>query len=462
MKKNRIWFLGIFFLVLTVVSCKKDDPTILEISSDVVSVDSIGGIERILVTANTSWSAVADESWISISQSVESGEGELILSFPAMPTSADRNALITVQTTDGVSKEITVSQSPRIKKSGLADMSLYISGVTSASVCCKALIQNDYGNQVTKQGVCWSASERPTIEDNCIETEDSLIVISGLAENTTYYVRSFAINKKGTSYGRQLSFTTKSVSEKEGRIAKGFLISDTMQVYFSQGNLQYHAVNNTWRFAESQQDMIGVDNASISATYDGWIDLFGWATSGYDAAPYTTALNYSLYGYGFGEKNISATIYDWGEYNTIGSSSAGDWRTLTNSEWTYILFNRPNAQNLRGLAQLSGVAGLVLLPDNWELPEGCAFEPTVEAYSTNTYSVSQWSVMEQNGAVFLPAGGNRYGTTIKEGGIAGYYWSSTTAGKYSAYSISFVEGLVAADRSYRIYGRSVRLVQNLY
>lgn len=66
------------------------------------------------------------------------------------------------------------------------------------------------------------------------------------------------------------------------------------QVYFSPGNLQFNAVQGThkcadgktqqgtWRFAENQYDEIGGDNRNLSATYDGYIDLFGWGTSGYD------------------------------------------------------------------------------------------------------------------------------------------------------------------------------------
>ena len=47
------------------------------------------------------------------------------------------------------------------------------------------------------------------------------------------------------------------------------------KIFFSQGNLQYQASTNTWRFAEHQYDLIGSDNSNISSTYSGWIDLFG-------------------------------------------------------------------------------------------------------------------------------------------------------------------------------------------
>ncbi|MBQ3677498.1 MAG: hypothetical protein II926_09075, partial [Bacteroidales bacterium] len=68
----------------------------------------------------------------------------------------------------------------------------------------------------------------------------------------------------------------------EGVLTNGvFTVAKGKQVYFSQANLQYNASSNVWRFAEHQYDIIGEDNSNISKSYNGWIDLFGWGTSGY-------------------------------------------------------------------------------------------------------------------------------------------------------------------------------------
>ena len=80
----------------------------------------------------------------------------------------------------------------------------------------------------------------------------------------------------------------------DGALPGLFSVSATKQVHFSQGNLQYQASTNTWRFAEHQYDYVGTqtadycgfyggnvsgsDNRNISSTYNGWIDLFGWGT----------------------------------------------------------------------------------------------------------------------------------------------------------------------------------------
>lgn len=88
------------------------------------------------------------------------------------------------------------------------------SNVTTNSATCGGNVTSDGGATVTARGVCWSTSSNPTINGN--HTTDGTGTgtftssITGLAENTTYYVRAYATNSEGTSYGLQKSFTTES------------------------------------------------------------------------------------------------------------------------------------------------------------------------------------------------------------------------------------------------------------
>ena len=68
------------------------------------------------------------------------------------------------------------------------------------------------------------------------------------------------------------------VRSTDGALFGEFTIGYKKQIIFSQGNLQYQASTNTWRFAENQWDMAGYANSNISDTYEGWMDLFGWGT----------------------------------------------------------------------------------------------------------------------------------------------------------------------------------------
>ena len=212
------------------------------------------------------------------------------------------------------------------------------------------------------------------------------------------------------------------------------------KVEFSTGNLLYQAKTNTFRFATRQWQFVGnatdtnssydvlwdsiapkqvtengvtktvydtfqvrSNNLYVGPKYRGWIDGFGWATSGYNpnasnepdrndpyntcTKPYSTSSNtvnatYNNYGYGPSINNAGLTDgttiapnidtadaisrkYDWGYYNDIyckwvgfdttkatgntGKDSivfdstmfnAKIWRTLTSAEWTYVVLTR--------------------------------------------------------------------------------------------------------------------------
>ncbi|MES2592777.1 MAG: DUF1566 domain-containing protein [Bacteroidota bacterium] len=76
-------------------------------------------------------------------------------------------------------------------------------------------ITNDGGSAITARGVCWSTSINPTTADskttNGSGTGTFTSNITGLAVNTTYYVRSYAISSTGKTYGNEESFTTVAV-----------------------------------------------------------------------------------------------------------------------------------------------------------------------------------------------------------------------------------------------------------
>ena len=270
----------------------------------------------------------------------------------------------------------------------------------------------------------------------------------------------------------------------------GFSIDPTHQIEFSRGNLQYKASENKWRFAENQYDYVGTYytahyfsgyynrrtnyDAPVGNVYEGgtkcnntdyytdlmstdcWIDLFGWNT--WDK-PTLVSIHKEDYA------STQAEFVDWG-HNTIHDTKAGisyapdTWRTLKKSEWEYIVWGRPNAEQLCGLASIDGmpygnVKGLILLPNEFVLPDGLTFHcitdpdnsfqmsyngsatnpeysgamaypnatsdrPAADIFlaklaenlehekymfNQNRYTQAEWEQMESAGAVFLPAAG---------------------------------------------------------
>jgi hypothetical protein len=238
-----------------------------------------------------------------------------------------------------------------------------------------------------------------------------------------------------------------------------FSIGDVKKVTFSQGNLQYKASADTYRFAENQYDYISeADNKRIGINSTLWIDHFGWGTGD---RPYLYATN---------DDNYSKFV-DWG-INPIwnGGNEPGQWRTLTGDEWNYLLTNTKNRpERLRSRATVEGVPGFIILPDEWVKPDDINISTGNPQYTSNNYNAEQWSKLEQAGAVFLPAAGyskmNASSTSIPFDKYLknGYYWTaseSTTAG-YGRFFLFENTGWIPGYGSYnKHFGMCVRLVKD--
>ncbi len=224
-----------------------------------------------------------------------------------------------------------------------------------------------------------------------------------------------------------------------------FSVSANRQVMFASGNLQ--CVNSQWKLADHQYDYLGTYSSTSR-------DLFGWSTETTDFGMSTSTDN----------SDYSGDFWDWGTAINPGAANT-PWRTLTDAEWTYLLSGRTNASNLWGMATITinsstSVRGLILLPDDWVPVSGVPFAAR-GSVNANQLTKGQWEEMETNGAVFLPAAGNRNGTTLASTGANGNYWTATSASNTNAYYMGFASATPSANRSGgRHTGRAVRLVQD--
>jgi len=89
---------------------------------------------------------------------------------------------------------------------------LKVSSITMTNSTGGGDILSDGGALITERGLCYSTSVNPTIANNKTTsgtgTGSFTCSIEGLEAGTTYYLRAFATNSKGTSYGDEISFTT--------------------------------------------------------------------------------------------------------------------------------------------------------------------------------------------------------------------------------------------------------------
>ena len=87
-----------------------------------------------------------------------------------------------------------------------------ITNITETTATGGGEIMTQGNSSVTSRGVCWSTSTNPTLSDP--HTTDGIGMgtfvsnITGLTEDTRYFVRAYATNNEGTAYGNEVTFFT--------------------------------------------------------------------------------------------------------------------------------------------------------------------------------------------------------------------------------------------------------------
>ena len=257
-----------------------------------------------------------------------------------------------------------------------------------------------------------------------------------------------------------------------------FSVSRYKKVRFSQGNLQYK--NGVWRFATDELESFrNASNHNLVTTNrdQNWIDLFGFGTSGQGSLSTSrtpnlpTTYTYATTGY-YPHENLTGTNrYDWG-VNEIsnGGNQPDKWRTLTRTEWQYLLGNSTNRQNKNVLAVIDGnITGLVIAPDGCTVASRWNSTTTVLRITQQEYIRTYQSA----GCVFLPITGyysyNNHDQNIVwytgDNSYEGWYWTSTYDGSpWAAKVICDPNGMGAAFAGRGIEvsrGCAVRLVRDV-
>lgn len=316
----------------------------------------------------------------------------------------------------------------------------------------------------------------------------------GIASRTYLRNNIYTATEENVVFGKEIGFTVDNSGNR---------------VTFSPGNLQWSANNGgseptthavagggtaagTWRFALHEEDYVGkgthsvglvymadgttkCNNELIASDYAGWIDVFGFATSGWTDCqgclqPYAVNPEPKDYGPRAGGVYQSLTGYyancDWGIYNEIWNPATGQtdapgtWFTLSYEQWKYLLNNHTIGYS----CTVKNVKGVVLCPDDFDDPKVTTTGSKIAENAA--YDADGWAAMKEAGAVFLPYGGSRNGksdgkATVMANIGQGYYWSTTPRPSKPGWSYHpfFTTG-VQHDGDYtNEMGRCVRLVK---
>ena len=270
------------------------------------------------------------------------------------------------------------------------------------SATCGGNVTFDGNATVTARGVCWSTKPNPTISDS--KTTDGSGTgsytsnLSNLASQTTYYVRAYATNEKGTSYGEEKSFTTRASTGTENGYGWVDLGLSVKWATCNVGSTTPEEYGDYFAWGEtSTKETYDVDNcptyrlSKSELQSQGYIDSEGNLNPQYDAA---TA--------------------NWGG-NWRMPTKAEQEELLNNCTWTWTTYNGVKGYNVEG-------------------PNG--------------------------NSIFLPVAGIRNGSSLDYDGSYGYYWSSTPLdyNDFYAYRLGFNSDNHSVYLSSRYYGHSVRPV----
>ncbi len=404
-----------------------------------------------------------------------------------------------------------------------------ISNITDISASCGGNISTDGGSPVTSRGIIWGTSSSITLDNNIGFTNDGSGTggfnssITDLEQNTTYYVKAYATNDMGTSYGSSKYFTTDhtvlpptveigDINEILDHSALGSLvISSTGYGNITNKGLCWSTYSNPTssnnHSAPINSETIGstthryVRMSSLSANTTYYVRAYATNSSGTgysEQISFTTAQNFTcgntimdasgntyntieLAGKCWMQENLNTNRLNNG--HIIDNTSEITWALANASSLLSCMYDNSNT-NANTYGRLyNGYAALSnnLCPTGWHVATKDEWESLTSIYDGNDLKESgetYWYYCNDNTGTnssnfYARGGGYRiayyinYGPTYnaedKDMGNYGYWWSSTTNENSELWQIRLRCFSSQIDTYYsenKKYGKSIRCVKD--
>lgn len=318
---------------------------------------------------------------------------------------------------------------------------LPMGNITSTSAISGGNITNNGGSAVTQRGIVWSTSPNPTTANNSTNNGSGTGSFSsnliGLTSSTTYYVRAYAINSAGTSYGNQVSFTT-STGGGTGIVSNpgpGVTYNGYTYPTVILGNGQEWMAQNlrTTQYSDGTSIPLVTDSAQWAANFNNSSSLPMMCWYNNDQATYTA--------------NNFGALYNWYAVNPLTNGNKNvcpaGWHVPTDAEWTtFINYLDPNANGGIYTNNTSGGKMKSIGTQYW-------LSPNTDATNESGFSG-------------LPGGTRSYNGTFTNIGGTGYWWSSTESNTREAWyrRLFHAYGSVLRDYLEKPLGFSVRCLRD--
>ncbi len=389
-----------------------------------------------------------------------------------------------------------------------------VTDITTTTATAGGEILSDGGSVITECGVCWSTEQEPTIDGDHIASQVTMgeftVTVAGLTQNTTYYLRAYATNEAGTSYGDVVTFTTveeivitvPTVTTSEvtdittTTATVGGTITDAGNGTIEESGICYKTGDEEWTcisiaaennafsialtdlipnttytvraFATNEEGTDYGDEVSFTTLNEGggdtheYVDLglpsgLLWATCNVGADAPEDYGDYFAWG-----ETQPKDFYDWSTYQHCNGTENTLTKYCNNSSYGYNGFT----DNLTTLLPEDDAATANWGSD-WRMPTKEEWQELINNTTvtwTQQNGVNGRLFTASNGnSLFLPAAGLRYSGSLDYAGSSGCYWSSSLNTDIPYYACYFYFRSVSCNMSYggyRIYGRSVRPVRS--
>jgi hypothetical protein len=338
-----------------------------------------------------------------------------------------------------------------------------VSAITTSSAIIGSTITSDGGATLSAWGVCWSTSPNPTLANSFLQHNVSTTIfgsaLSGLTQNTTYYVRAYATNSAGTAYGNELSFTTLAIVIPI--VTTTAITSITSTSANSGGTLTYDggATVSAWGVCWSTFANPTLANSFLQNTVSS--GSFSSALSGLtlNTTYYVRAFATNSAGTAYGNEQIFTTTSN---LFAIGQSYQGGIVAYIDSSGTHGLIAAPS--DLGGApwgcsgTEISGADGTAIGTGNQntiDIMTGCS-EAGIAARLCGDLVLGGYSDW------YLPSKDELNQLYINRFAIGGFasnfYWSST---EYGSSSVLWVQNFNIGAQDYvnKYYNLNVRAVR---
>lgn len=221
-----------------------------------------------------------------------------------------------------------------------------VSKITQTSAIAGGEVKSDGRLRVTERGVCYSTEPSPSMDDSHTINGSGLGMFSselvGLSPNSLYFVRAYAKNEKGISYGDQISFTTSdiSLSVETGNISE--ITASSVKVVMNVTEVEGAEVQTCgvcWSVMENPT--IEDNHATADGVQVGVQHIFELTdlqpSTTYHVRAYAIANDLVVYGIqkSFTTSNISISV-ETGDVTDVNESSATVAISITDVEGTTV------------------------------------------------------------------------------------------------------------------------------